>query len=48
MARAARLYRLQQRQAAANAYEPALSLCNNSAERSYFQRRVDEIHKDGL
>ena len=32
-----------QREAAAEAYERALALCGNSAERAYLQRRRDEM-----
>ena len=32
-----------QRQAAAQAYERALALCSNAAERAYLQRRLDEM-----
>ena len=37
------LRRTNQREAAAEAYERALSLCGNSAERAYLQRRLDEM-----
>jgi RNA polymerase sigma-70 factor (ECF subfamily) len=37
------LRRLNQREAAAAAYERALALCGNSAERAYLQRRLDEM-----
>jgi RNA polymerase sigma-70 factor (ECF subfamily) len=42
-ARADLLRRTQQREAAAEAYEQALALCSNSAERAYLQRRRDEM-----
>jgi RNA polymerase sigma-70 factor (ECF subfamily) len=42
-ARADLLRRTQQREAAAEAYERALTLCGNSAERAYLQRRLDEM-----
>jgi RNA polymerase sigma-70 factor (ECF subfamily) len=44
-ARADLLRRSNQREAAADAYEQALALCGNSAERAYLQRRRDEITK---
>jgi RNA polymerase sigma-70 factor (ECF subfamily) len=37
------LCRMNQRDAAANAYERALTLCGNSAERAYLQRRLSEM-----
>jgi RNA polymerase sigma-70 factor (ECF subfamily) len=37
------LRRTNQREAAADAYERALSLCGNRAERAYLQRRLDEM-----
>jgi RNA polymerase sigma-70 factor (ECF subfamily) len=37
------LRRTHQREAAAEAYERALALCGNSAERAYLQRRLDEM-----
>jgi RNA polymerase sigma-70 factor, ECF subfamily len=37
------LRRTNQREAAAEAYERALALCSNSAERAYLQRRRDEV-----
>lgn len=37
------LRRTNQREAAARAYERALSLCGNNAERAYLQRRLDEM-----
>ena len=42
-ARADLLRRLNQREAAAATYERALTLCGNSAERAYLQRRLDEM-----
>jgi RNA polymerase sigma-70 factor (ECF subfamily) len=42
-ARADLLRRTRQREAAADAYERALALCANSAERAYLQRRLDEM-----
>ena len=42
-ARADLLRRTKQREAAADAYERALALCGNSAERAYLQRRLDEM-----
>jgi len=42
-ARADLLRRTGQREAAAEAYKPALALCGNSAERAYLQRRLDEM-----
>ena len=42
-ARADLLRRTNQREAAAEAYERALVLCQNSAERAYLQRRLDEM-----
>ena len=42
-ARADLLRRTRQREAAADAYERALALCGNSAERAYLQRRLDEM-----
>jgi RNA polymerase sigma-70 factor, ECF subfamily len=42
-ARADLLRRTGQREAAAEAYERALALCSNSAERAYLQRRLDEL-----
>ena len=42
-ARADLLRRTHQREAAAEAYEQALALCSNSAERAYLQRRRDEM-----
>jgi RNA polymerase sigma-70 factor (ECF subfamily) len=44
-ARADLLRRLNQREAAADAYERALALCGNSAERAYLQRRLDEMSR---
>jgi RNA polymerase sigma-70 factor (ECF subfamily) len=37
------LRRTNQREAAADAYQRALDLCGNSAERAYLQRRLDEM-----
>ncbi len=45
-ARADLLRRMHQQEAAAEAYERALALCTNSAERTYLQRRRDELLKD--
>ena len=42
-ARADLLRRTNQREAAAEAYQQALALCGNRAERAYFQRRLDEM-----
>lgn len=42
-ARADLLRRLNQREPAADAYERALALCSNSAERAYLQQRLDEM-----
>src|SRR5574341_962352 len=42
-ARAELLRRTNQRESAADAYERALALCGNSAERAYLQRRLDEM-----
>jgi RNA polymerase sigma-70 factor, ECF subfamily len=42
-ARADLLRRMNQRDAAADAYQRALSLCGNSTERAYLQRRLDEM-----
>jgi RNA polymerase sigma-70 factor (ECF subfamily) len=42
-ARADLLRRLNQREAAADAYQRALALCGNKAERAYLQRRLDEM-----
>jgi len=44
-ARADLLRRLDQREAAAGAYERALALCGNRAERAYLQRRLDEMNQ---
>jgi len=41
--RAELLWRTNQREAAADAYERALELCQNSAERAYLQRRLDQV-----
>ena len=43
VARADLLRRTNQREAAADAYERALTLCGNSAERAYLQRRLHEM-----
>ena len=43
VARAELLRRTNQREAAAGAYERALALCQNSAERAYLQRRLDQL-----
>lgn len=37
------LRRTNQREAAADAYERAIALCQNAAERAYLQRRLDEM-----
>ena len=42
-ARADLLRRTNQREAAADAYQRALTLCSNHAERAYLQRRLDEM-----
>jgi RNA polymerase sigma-70 factor (ECF subfamily) len=42
-ARADLLRRTNQREAAAEAYQQALALCGNRAERAYLQRRLDEM-----
>ncbi len=42
-ARADLLRRTNQREAAADGYERAIELCQNSAERAYLQRRLDEL-----
>jgi RNA polymerase sigma-70 factor (ECF subfamily) len=42
-ARADLLRRTNQREAAADAYQRALDLCGNSAQRAYLQRRLDEM-----
>jgi RNA polymerase sigma-70 factor (ECF subfamily) len=42
-ARADLLRRTRQREAAAEAYARALTLCGNRAERAYLQRRLDEM-----
>lgn len=39
------LRRTNQREAAADAYEKALSLCGNPAEHAYLQRRLDELEQ---
>jgi RNA polymerase sigma-70 factor, ECF subfamily len=41
------LRRLNEREAAADAYERALTLCNNNTERAYLQRRLDEMLNAG-
>ncbi len=43
-ARADLLRRSHQREAAADAYERALELCGNPAERAYLQKRLDEMN----
>jgi RNA polymerase sigma-70 factor (ECF subfamily) len=43
VARADLLRRTNQRDAAADAYERAITLCGNSAERAYLQRRLNEL-----
>lgn len=43
VARADLLRRTNQREAAADAYERALELCGNPAERAYLQRRLNEL-----
>jgi RNA polymerase sigma-70 factor (ECF subfamily) len=46
-ARADLLRRTNQIEAAADAYQRAIELCGNPAERAYLQRRLDEmIHTD--
>ena len=42
-ARSDLLRRTNQREAAADAYKQALTLCGNSAERAYLQRRLNEM-----
>jgi RNA polymerase sigma-70 factor (ECF subfamily) len=42
-ARADLLRRMNQHEAAADAYQRALALCGNGIERAYLQRRLDEI-----
>jgi RNA polymerase sigma-70 factor, ECF subfamily len=44
VARADLLQRTNQREAAVDAYERALALCQNSRERAYLQRRLETIH----
>ena len=44
-ARADLLRRMDQREAAAAAYERALALCGNRVERAYLRRRLDEMRK---
>jgi RNA polymerase sigma-70 factor (ECF subfamily) len=46
-ARADLLRRLNQREAAADAYKKALDLCGNSAERAYLRRRLVEMLNSG-
>jgi len=46
-ARADMLRRTHQREAAADAYQRALELCGNPAERAYLQRRLDEMINAG-
>ena len=41
--RADLLRRTNEREAAADAYQRALDLCNNVAERAYLQRRLSEM-----
>jgi RNA polymerase sigma-70 factor (ECF subfamily) len=43
VARAELLRRTNQREAAADAYQRALDLCQNSAERDFLQRRLNEL-----
>ncbi len=45
VARADLLRRTNQREAAADAYERALALCGNNAERAYLQRRLNELKR---
>jgi RNA polymerase sigma-70 factor, ECF subfamily len=47
-ARADLLRRTNQREAAADAYQRALDICGNSAERAYLQRRLDEMINFGV
>jgi RNA polymerase sigma-70 factor (ECF subfamily) len=42
-ARADLLRRMNQREAAADAYQRALDLCTNKTERTYLQRRLEEM-----
>jgi RNA polymerase sigma-70 factor (ECF subfamily) len=42
-ARADLLRRMNQSEAAADAYQRALNLCSNNAERAYLQKRLDEM-----
>ncbi len=44
-ARADLLRRTHQREAAADAYQTALDLCQNTLERTYLQRRLDELNR---
>lgn len=46
VARADLLRRINQRKAAAQAYEQAIILCGNNAECAYLQRQLDDMHKD--
>ena len=46
-ARADLLRRTNQHEAAADAYERALALCGNGAERAYLQRRRDDMTNVG-
>ena len=46
VARADLLRRMNQREAAADAYERAIVLCGNSAEHAYLQQRLDELLKN--
>jgi RNA polymerase sigma-70 factor, ECF subfamily len=43
VARADLLRRTNQFEAAAGAYEQAIALCNNSAERAYLERQLDKL-----
>ncbi len=45
-ARADLLRRSNQREAAADAYQQALALCQNNLEKAYLQRRLDEMNAD--
>ena len=47
VARADLLRRTNQREAAADAYQRALELCGNPAERAYLQRRIEELEAIG-
>ena len=44
-ARADLLRRMNQREAAADAYQRALAMCTNTTERVYLQRRLDELER---